>query len=215
MRRLALFDVDGTLLDSREMIVRCASGAFAACGLQSPPSAAILHNVGLSLPVFFTRLAGPDAPDAALSSAYRALWRTMRAAPDFAYPLFSGADALLRALARRSDICLGIATGKSRSGIEDLVARCGWAGMFATIQTADDAPSKPSPDMIHQALRQTEIAAKDCVMIGDTVFDMEMARAAGVRALGVGWGYHSAAALLAAGADLVATDFRELAQALA
>ena len=214
MLRLALFDVDGTLLDSADMIVRCAGGAFAACGLQPPPRAAILQNVGLSLPVFFTRLAGGDAPAADLVSAYKSIWRTTQAAPGFVYPLFSGADALLRTLAQRSDIRLGIATGKSRSGIDDLIVRCGWEGLFSTTQTADDAPSKPSPDMIHQALRQTAIAAKDCVMIGDTVFDMDMARAAGARALGVGWGYHSAAALLEAGADLVASDFGDLAQAL-
>ena len=215
MRRLALFDVDGTLLDSRDMIVACAGGAFAACGLTPPPSAAILQNVGLSLPVFFTRLAGKDAPEADLAQAYKTLWRKMRASPDFAYPLFSGADALVRALARRDDMCLGIATGKSRGGIDDLIARCDWEGLFSTIHTADDAPSKPSPEMIYQALRQTAIAAKDCVMIGDTVFDMEMARAAGARALGVSWGHHSAAALLDAGAELVATDFGELARALA
>ena len=215
MKRLVLFDVDGTLLDSQHMIVAGMTQAFAACGLAPPPRAAMLAGVGLSLPVLFNRLAGPHAPLAALTDAYKAAWKALRQVPDFSYPLFPGADALLRRLAARHDIVCGIATGKSRNGVADMCSRCGWQGLFATIQTADDAPSKPSPVMIEQALRQTGFAARDCVMIGDTSFDMDMARAAGAQALGVAWGYHSAEALRAAGAQHIAADFAALAEALA
>ena len=214
MKRLFLFDIDGTLLDSRHMIVAGMTKAFAACGMAPPPREAILAGVGLSLPAYFAALTGPGAPVAALTEAYKTEWRALREASDFAYPLFPGAAALVARLAARDDLLLGVATGKSRGGVADICARCGWGGLFATIQTADDAPSKPSPVMIEQALRETGIAAKDCLMIGDTSFDMEMARAAGVRALGVAWGHHSEGALRAAGAESVAPDFAALAEAL-
>lgn len=213
--RLILFDIDGTLLDSQHMIVSCLTHAFQAASLPPPPRAAVLAHVGLSLRRFLAALAGPGAPVEALAREYRNAWRALREAGDFAYPLFPGAGGLISRLARRADVTLGVATGKSRSGVADLCARCGWEGYFATIQTADDAPSKPSPVMIEQALRQTGFAAKHCVMIGDTSFDMEMARAAGTRAIGVGWGYHAPGELRAAGAQAVAADFAALAEALA
>ena len=214
MKRLILFDIDGTLLDSQHMIVAGMTKAFAACGMAPPPREKILAGVGLSLPALFATLTGPGAPVADLVAAYRTAWRALREAPDFAYSLFPGAAALVGGLAARDDLLLGVATGKSRAGVADICSHCGWNALFATIQTADDAPSKPSPVMIEQALRETGIAAKDCVMIGDTVFDMEMARAAGVRALGVAWGHHRADALHAAGAESVAADFAALAEAI-
>ena len=213
--RLILFDIDGTLLDSQHMIVSCLTCAFQAAGLPPPPRAAMLAHVGLSLPRFFAALGGPDAPVEAMARDYKSAWRALREAEDFVYPLFPGAQAFVGALARRADATLGVATGKSRSGVADLCARCGWEGYFATVQTADDAPSKPSPVMIEQALRQTGFAAKDCVMIGDTSFDMEMARAAGAQAVGVAWGYHGPESLRAAGAQVVAADFAALAGMLA
>ena len=215
MTRLVLFDIDGTLLDSQHMICAAMTTAFAEQGLLPPPRAAVLAGVGLSLPRFFTTLCGEAAPVAALATSYKSAWRALREAPGFTYPLYAGADALLRALARRSDIVLGIATGKSQAGVADICQRCDWTGFFATVQTADDAPSKPSPVMIQQALHQTGFAAKDCVMIGDTDFDMAMARSAGVRALGVRWGYHPVEALRDAGADVIVTDFAALARELA
>jgi phosphoglycolate phosphatase len=99
-----------------------------------------------------------------------------------------------------------LATGKSRRGVAALLARHGWEDLFDTVQTADDAPSKPHPGMIERALAQTGTPAGRAVMIGDSTYDMAMARAAGVRALGVSWGYHPPADLIAAGAQAVAAD---------
>ena len=215
MTRLILFDVDGTLLDSQHMIVAAIAAAFAAQGMPAPSRAESLAGVGLSLPLLFRRLAGAQGPVEALAANYKAAWKAQREAEGFVYPLFAGADTLVRSLARRDDIVLGIATGKSRAGVADLCRRCGWGSVFATLQTADDAPSKPSPVMIEQALRATAIEAKHCVMIGDTHYDMAMARAAGVQAIGVAWGYHTTAQLVAAGAQAIASDFDELADLLA
>jgi phosphoglycolate phosphatase len=124
--------------------------------------------------------------------------------------LFPGAADLLRRLATRPDTVLGIATGKSRRGVAYLIERHGWDRLFATIQTADDAPSKPDPAMLVQALAETGIAADRAVMIGDTSFDMEMAGAIGMRAVGVAWGYHPVAALTEAGAEAIIDSFEDL-----
>ena len=104
-----------------------------------------------------------------------------------------------------------MATGKSRRGVAHLVARQGWEGLFRTIQTADDAPSKPDPTMLLSAMREAGIEPSHTIMLGDTTFDMVMARAAGCRAIGVSWGYHPVASLWAAGAEAVIDRFDDLA----
>ena len=97
---------------------------------------------------------------------------------------------MIRNLAKRDDILLGVATGKSRRGITALFDMYDWHDLFVTVQVSDDHPSKPNPSMIQSALAETGIDANLAVMIGDTEFDMQMARAAGVHAVGVSWGYH-------------------------
>lgn len=120
------------------------------------------------------------------------------------------ADLLAR-LHARDDVRLGIATGKSRRGVDRLIASHGWEGWFATTQTADDAPSKPDPAMLLQAMAEADVAAQSTVMIGDTTYDMAMAVSAGAAAVGVGWGYHPAGALFGAGAVTVVNDAKALA----
>ena len=110
---------------------------------------------------------------------------------------------------------LGIATGKSQRGVRILLEREGWAGLFATIQTADDAPSKPHPAMVRQAMAAVGAKPSDTVMVGDSTFDMAMARAAGATAIGVSWGYHRVEALRETGAEAIVSSYAELRQALA
>jgi phosphoglycolate phosphatase len=205
--QLVIFDVDGTLVDSQNMIVAAQREAFAACGLEPPSRARSLSIVGLSLPEAFTALVGADGPINELAEAYKAAFGRLRADPACEEPLFPGAADLVSRLAARSDIVLGIATGKSRRGVAHIVDVHGWTGVFATIQTADDAPSKPSPTMLRQALAETGIEAEAAVMLGDTTFDMGMAKAAGLHAVGVSWGYHPVAALREAGADTIIDTF--------
>ena len=125
----------------------------------------------------------------AMAQTYRDVFFKLRADATHAEPLYPGVRDTLAALSRREDVLLGIATGKSRRGVDHLVDREGWDDLFATIQTADDAPSKPHPGMIRRALAQTGIAAGDAAMVGDTTFDMDMARAAGISAIGVSYGF--------------------------
>jgi phosphoglycolate phosphatase len=145
-----------------------------------------------------------------LTTSYRAAFAGLRQKPDFTEPLYPGARAAIEELAADPAILLGIATGKSRRGVDLFLAREDLAGCFATLQTADASPSKPHPDMLLRAMEETGVEPEDTVMIGDTTYDMEMARNAGASAIGVVWGYHEAGELLEAGASAVADDFAKL-----
>jgi phosphoglycolate phosphatase len=213
--QLVIFDVDGTLVDSQDIIVAAQQRAFAALDLPAPSRARSLSIVGLSLDEAFTALVGAHGPVKALAEAYKDAFADLRSAPDHHEPLFPGAAAAIARLAARDDVVLGIATGKSRRGVAYLVERHGWEGVFATIQTADDAPSKPDPTMLRQAMAATGCGPAQSCMVGDTSFDMAMARAARIQAIGVPWGYHPVAALKEAGADLFIADFEALDAVLA
>jgi phosphoglycolate phosphatase len=208
--KLVIFDIDGTLVDSQEGIVEAQRRAFAAHGLPVPEREVCLSIVGLSLEEAFIELVGASGPVASLADAYRAAWRDMRDNEAIVDPLYPGALEAIGQLAARSDIILGIATGKAKRGVLSLFDRCDWHRHFKTIQTSDDHPSKPAPDMIRAALTETGMEAASTVMIGDTTYDMKMAKAAGVHALGVAWGYHPHAHLQEAGAEAIAQDFTEL-----
>ena len=107
--------------------------------------------------------------------AYKSGFVGVRAQPDHQEALYEGISAAVAALAARSDLVLGIATGKSKRGVARLLAQEGWEGHFVTIQTADDHPSKPHPSMILRAMAETGAAPHETIMIGDTTYDMEMA----------------------------------------
>lgn len=214
---LVLFDVDGTLVDSQNMISATMAGAFATVGLPPPPRDAVLGIIGLSLAEAMQRLSpGADADTvAALVAAYKAGFQAARADPTHHEPLFPGARAFLDRLAARDDVVLGIATGKSLRGVRAILDLHNLHGRFVTIQTADEHPSKPHPSMVITALAETGVAPENAVMIGDSSFDMVMARAAGAHALGVSWGYQSSAALASAGAEIIIDRYEDADGAIA
>jgi phosphoglycolate phosphatase len=163
--------------------------------------------VGLSLPQAM-RLLLPDADETlrgALDQAYREAFRAARESGQLSEPLYEGIDLLLDGLAARGWL-LGVATGKSQRGLEHCLAAHGLSRRFVTLQTADFHPSKPHPAMLEAALAEAGCDAANAVMIGDTEYDIAMARAAGVRAVGVDWGYHTARELFDAGAEAVAAN---------
>jgi phosphoglycolate phosphatase len=159
-------------------------------------------------------LVGAAGPVEQLAEEYRNAFGRLRADPACAEPLFPEVEDTIQRLAGRADVLLGVATGKSRRGVAHLVERYRWDRVFATIQTADDAPSKPHPGMILQAMAETGIPPEATIMVGDTTFDMAMARGAGVRAIGVSWGYHPIAALGEAGAERIIDRFGALEELL-
>ena len=217
MTRLAIFDCDGTLVDSQAHICLCMETAFARAGLAPPAHAAIRRLVGLSLVEFIALLVpnGDAALRAALVSHYRTAFFELResgAMDD--EPLFAGIADALTQLADDGWL-LGVATGKSDRGLAHILTAHGLTGYFVTLQTADRHPAKPHPAMVHAALAEAGVAPERAAMIGDTSYDMLMARAAGVRAVGVGWGYHLPAELTGAGAHGVALRVADLTGELA
>jgi len=209
--RLVVFDCDGTLSDGQAAVCAAMDAAFAAAGLPPPDRHQVRRTVGLSLPHAVRRIA-PDAPEhrqAAAVEAYKAAFRRSRLDGTLSEPLFEGVADLLGRLRARGWV-LGVATGKSDRGLKSCLVTHGIVDLFATLQTADRHPSKPHPSMLETAMAEAAAAPRATVMIGDTAFDMEMARAAGCRALGVAWGYHAAGELIEAGAEAVAATPAEL-----
>lgn len=209
--RLAIFDVDGTLVDSRALIVACMREAFAAEGLPPPAPEAVRRIVGLTLPIATAELLGEPDPVRAgrLADRYKEAFLAARARPDFEEPLFPGAREVLDRLVHAGWL-LGVATGKAMRGLRAVLERHGLERHFATLQTSDHHPSKPHPAMIEAALAETGCAPEAALMVGDTTFDILMARAAGVAAIGVAWGNHPPGELEAAGAVRVLGHFGEL-----
>ena len=214
--RLAVFDCDGTLADGQAAVCAAMERAFARNDLPAPKRTAIRRIVGLSLPQAMAQLAGEQAPETqrALVAAYKEAFHEARLEGRLSEALFDGIEPLLRDVAAQG-WQLGVATGKSDRGLAATLAANGLSDLFATLQTADRHPSKPHPSMLLAAMDQALAEPEDTVMIGDTVFDIEMARAAGVRAIGVAWGYHEADELLAAGAEAVVATPRDLLALLA
>lgn len=212
--RLVVFDVDGTLVDSQNHIHHAMGFAFEQAGLEPLPKAQVLTIVGLSLPVAVAQLA-PEADiatQARIVEGYKDSF--MKARLNQAAPLYPGALDCLDRLAGRDDLLLAIATGKSRRGLDAMIAAHGLAGRFLSLQTADGHPSKPHPSMLWSALAETGAEAARALMVGDTSFDMQMARAAGVAGFGVTWGYHPVEALSEAGAARIVPNFPALTEAI-
>ena len=205
--RLAVFDCDGTLVDGQADVCAAMDHAFAAQGLAVPDRHLTRRMVGLSLPEAMRKLlpAGDPAVHAALAAHYRDAYRARRTAGVLDEPLFEGIAVLLERL-RAAGWLIGVATGKSDRGLAHCLSTHGIAGHFVTLQTADRHPSKPHPAMLEAAMVAVGAAPGETAMIGDTSYDIAMARAAGVRAIGVTWGYHPPAELVAAGAHAVAEN---------
>jgi phosphoglycolate phosphatase len=208
--RLIVFDCDGTLVDSQQLIVEAARQTLLAHQLEPLEADAVRAVIGLSLELALAQLV-PDADDRTLISlvaTYRATWRLLRS-QGVLEPPFPRTREVLGMLERNGHL-LGVATGKSRAGLLEVLDHHGLTALFVSFQTADRHPSKPHPGMLEEAMRETGSAPAETLMVGDTSFDMAMARAAGARAIGVAWGYHPPQVLEAAGAELILGDFDQL-----
>lgn len=212
MTYLAIFDVDGTLVDSQNHIVAAMDHAHDSAGFPRLPRPAVLEIVGLSIPEAFRHL-HPDMDDTgreALVAGYKAGFGAVRARfGEASAPLYPGVDAGLARL-DQAGFLLGAATGKSRRGLISTFDAHDLHRRFVTTQTADDHPSKPHPAMVLTALSEAGADAASAAMIGDTEYDMAMGRAAGVTVIGVTWGYHGIDRLRQAGAQHLVDSFDEL-----
>ncbi|TPE62841.1 HAD-IA family hydrolase [Sandaracinobacter neustonicus] len=210
--KLAVFDCDGTLVDSQANILRAMHSSFSRLGLADPDPHAVRRVVGLSLVEAMQALL-PDAPadlHVRLAEDYKLAFQRLRADQQLdPEPLFDGVRELLEEL-EAGGWMMAVATGKSDRGLKLCLEHHGLEKHFISLQTADRHPSKPHPSMLLQCLTDAGVGADRAFIIGDTVFDIGMGVAAGVTALGVDWGYHDAAELLEAGAAAVARDAADL-----
>lgn len=209
--RLALFDYDGTLVDSAGPIVQMFEAAYTKAGHNCPSADVLRSMIGLPLHVAVARL-NPnldEAGQAEIVDFYRAEYDSRHAAGAVSpLPLFAGAEQAMAEM--QSSMILGIATGKSRRGLTQSLAALGLNPFFTVTKTADDGPSKPHPAIALAAMDEMGADPANTVVIGDTVYDMEMAKAAGASAIGVSWGMHPVEQLQRAGADRLITSFEEL-----
>jgi len=213
--RLAIFDCDGTLVDSQANICRAMIDAFGAEQLVPPAHGAIRRVVGLSLTEAMRALLpeGEPALHARLGDMYKRAFQALRGAGQVEEPLFPGIVEVLHAL-EADGWLLAVATGKSDRGLRHCLDVHGIADMFVSLQTADRHPSKPHPAMIEQAMADAGARPGTSAMIGDTSFDIGMAVAAGCTAVGVSWGYHLTAELFEEGAHFVAESPDQLPEIL-
>lgn len=215
MNKLALFDCDGTMVDSQANICASMEQAFVAHGLVPPDHHQTRRIVGLSLHEAVRQLLPEqdDALVAAITQSYKDGFFNLRQQGGVHEPLYDGLLDLIDRL-ESDGWMLGVATGKSDRGLNHCLEVHGLSKRFVTLQTADRHPSKPHPAMVHLAISEAGACAETTTMIGDTSFDMEMGVNAGVRPIGVDWGYHGSDELLSAGAHSVVLSMDELYETL-
>jgi len=214
--RLVIFDVDGTIVDSAAHIVDTARFVFRKNDLPVPSDLDIRAIIGLSLEIAMQKLR-PELDDAAaerLAQEYRDHFNHKIEIGSLEEQLYPGAIETIEKLGQQDETLLGIATGKRLRGVERLFKEYGFGHHFQTLQTPDNNPSKPNPGMVLTAMSETGVDVAKTVMIGDTSYDMAMAKAAGAKALGVNWGYHDHSTLLESGADLVIDHYHQLIDAI-
>ena len=211
MNKLAIFDCDGTLVDSGGNIFAALADAFGEHGVAVPPQEVSRRVIGLSLVEAIATLVPDEEPErhVVLAESYKRHFQRARAEGRVEEPLFSGIAELLDAL-EADGWLLAVATGKSDRGLNLCLDCHGYAERFVSLQTADRHPSKPHPSMVLQAIAEAAASPETSFVVGDTSYDMAMASAAGAAPIGAGWGYHETEELLEAGAVAVAQQPTEI-----
>lgn len=211
--KLVLFDCDGTLVDSGRLIHEVMARTFTTFGLSRPHYDNTRSVIGLTLDIAIARVMGQAHVDDRvqdMTAHYKQIYADVRKEPGFQEPLYEGISDMLALLAGRNDIVLGAVTGKSRRGLNLIVDTHGFSDMFVVSRTADDCPSKPHPAMVLECCAYANIAPSQTIVIGDAVYDIEMAKAAGARGIGVSWGYGEVDALRRSGAASIADAPHEI-----
>ena len=209
---LVVFDCDGTLVDGQHSILSTMKQVFSANALAMPSDKEMRSTIGLSLVTAMATL-HPDGDSGFhfdLSEQYKTVFGQYRMSPEFLHePLYEGILQVLHDL-EDAGYLLAVATGKSMRGLMRVLGHHGLIDKFISLQTADTHPSKPHPSMVHSCIADAGSHAGQTLVIGDTSYDMEMARAAKTTAIGVKWGYHDEDVLMAAGADHIVQDVADL-----
>ena len=215
--RLIVFDCDGTLVDSQQTIITATEAALESHDFSSPSRRDILYAVGLPVDVAMRRHA-PDATEDQIINmldVYRETYQQLVQQDDRGQVMFEGMREQIVELGGMDETLMGIITMKSRRGLERVVDAYNIRRYFQVLKSADDGPGKPNPDLMLDAMRETGVTATQSLMVGDTSFDIMMAKAAGARAIGVGWGYQTVDELQESGADAIADTPDQLKALLA
>jgi phosphoglycolate phosphatase len=209
--RLAAFDVDGTLVDSAGSIVAGVLACWDGCGFPAPDPVLVRRIIGLPWEESVEALlpGAGEAEFARIRAYHDEVARGLRTRPARHECLFSGVHETLDAL-EDEGFLLSIITSRPLKRLQELLDNHGLAGRFMVLKTTDHGPGKPAPDLMLQTLAEIGVDRDATVMVGDTIFDMAMARSAGTAAIGVSWGVHEAHELHDAGADQVVDEFHEL-----
>lgn len=211
--RLVLFDCDGTLVDSAKLIHEVMVRTFVQFGHQPPVLAETKSIIGLTLDIAIARLQGKQHADeeaVEMMAYYKSIFLKTRTEEGLEEPLFDGIRHVLDHLMQRDELVLGAVTGKSRRGLNVIAEAHSFGNLFKVSRTADDCPSKPHPAMVTECCGEAGIVPSQTLVIGDAIYDMQMAKAAGARAIGVAWGYASVEDLRGSGADDIADNPRDL-----
>jgi phosphoglycolate phosphatase len=209
--RFAVFDVDGTLIDSAASIVSGVQACWSACGFADPDPASIRRTIGLPWEQGVRALLPGcgEAEFAAIRAYYDDVARGARTRPPLNEALFPGTLEALQEIADRGAI-LGIVTSRNSRRLTQLLETHGLAQHFVCVKTVDHGPGKPDPFLLLQAMSDVGAKRERTVMVGDTTYDIHMAGNAGTAGIGVAWGVHEADELKAAGARHVAQAFHEV-----
>lgn len=207
---LVVFDWDGTLMDSQARIVACIQAAFRAVGREPPSREAASDVIGLGLDEAMARLwpGSDEAKRAAVVAQYR---REFLETNETQSGLFPGARETLERLAAEG-YRLAIATGKSRLGLDRALAETGLGDLFLATRCADETFSKPHPQMLLELMDELGVSVGQTLMVGDTEYDLQMARNARVRALAVCYGVHAPERLRAFGPLACVESLAEIPQ---
>ena len=211
--KLVLFDCDGTLVDSAALIHETMRRTFLHFKKPEPRLDETKAIIGLTLDIAIARMQGrPHAgqEEVDMMAYYKSLFSDVRQDLGFREPLFPGIRELIDEIGPREDLLIGAVTGKSRRGLNLVMEIHGFDKYFVIEKTADDCPSKPHPAMVTECCREMGVAPAETIVIGDAVYDMQMAKSAGARAVGVSWGYATVEQLWNAGADAVVDHPSEL-----
>ncbi len=206
--RLLIFDWDGTLADSEHRIIEAVSLALSELDLPQRTPEEIRNVIGLGMQECLELLFPEVEPErhAGFVNTYRKHFTRRN---DSAVALFAGAKEVLSALSS-SGYTIAVATGKSRRGLDRELKESGLDAVVRASRCADESPSKPHPKMLEDVLEMTFTSPEDALMIGDTTYDMQMARDAGVDRVGVSYGAHDVARLLEFGPLEIVDSLRSL-----
>lgn len=208
--QLIVFDWDGTLMDSTGHIINCMQQAISTLDLPPLANSAISHIIGLGLTEAIETLY-PEANQSIvndLADRYREIWLN---SPEGNTPLFDNAFHLIQRLSEQNYF-LGIATGKSRRGLNKVLNSTQLAPMFHATRCADECHSKPHPQMLEQLIDFLGVEPSSTLMIGDTEYDLQMAHNAGADSLGISHGAHGIETLQACRPKHIVSDLHEAEQ---